>query len=316
MKLVFEFIMNTTNLEDQTVSNIRKIYEKIQENQNSLPSYFSEGFKVLYNDLPKGRIHKNIQLYYDSLRNIHLKYFSIFRIQHNINDYPRFLNEIISKILIYFDEITCSHKYLKHLIKENDKNYRSGSVNKYKLITGYLEHDTPEKTHNKPCNFVFNIYMYSIRAQNVIYDYESQVESQLSKYDYTDIKKIFETILKYSILVFSHEKKNGNFMKLTYNIATLLKNETFDSKGNEVIIFLCKRILNIVRMELNFYRIKYCINASRSKYLFFNFFIDSNNVVDDYELNKFMDGFIQARYKKTYDCKNLNLDKTIHPMKV
>lgn len=107
------------------------------------------------------------------------------------------------------------------------------------------------------------------------------------------------------------KKINWNLIKTTYVLATLLKNQRFNSKSKKANRILFERILNIVINELDLYRVKFCrtemradINVSYS---------GTENQSNDIELfYNFMQNYFPKRYIELQGVIISKLDHYIH----
>lgn len=313
MKIVYMFVMYSEQYIKETISKIKVINKKIQDNQNVLPAYFIKGFSILNNiDDSKQSQRENIKLYFiDDLRNIS---YADFTFSLDFNNFPKYLEQIITRLLNNFDDIICAQNYLKNVRKVNGKYYTPGSQNKNSLLINYTDIDEAKHKYYSACRFVSYVYKYSFRAQDFIDDFDFRVKSKLSKSACKVIRNVFHTISNCCQIVFKYEDANFNFIKMTYDIATLLKNQRFDSNFEKKNLFLFERILNIVMNELNVYRIKYCSHMIDSEYLLVNNIYSVDKMGQNILFQDFIKHFFAIRYRvsrtfKTF--KPLNFDQII-----
>lgn len=295
MKLLCHFALEITQeqfLSDQAILKINDLNNKIHGNYVILPDYFIEGFNSLKN------VNKNnnqkLSSYSDSLYNVHIN-ISLTEDNISIENVTVCFDQLLNRILHYFDHIICAQKYLKFLRKENDKYYTPGSHNKNTLLSNYtIEEEYKYYNRNiRPtaCSLVLNLNIISIHS------YMCLNEGQET------IINTFNTISNICVLVIQHETNNWNLIKTAYNIATFLKNQRFDYNGEEEILFLLKRILNIIITELNTYRIKYCRNL----------LILGVKFKGAHLFHRLMQIFFYERYGTTLSVDVSQLDKIIDP---
>lgn len=95
-------------------------------------------------------------------------------------------------------------------------------------------------------------------------------------------------------------------LKRHITISTILKNQQSESEVKEAISFLFERILSLILIEFNTYRIKYCSYCSNISYLLLNS-IDFKTSEVNVSLKYFMKNFFVERYcKSEFDFSGSN----------
>lgn len=279
------FLSYTNNVDENTIQKIREIKRKTLENRNILPAYFVEGINKINN---------------------------VVGDQSEVGNSTHYLDQLLTRILENFDDIVCARKYLKNIIKENYKYHTPGSPNSSALRNNLSGVDETKNESYTACRFVSYVYAFSFRAQVVINEFNHQLNSKLSKSGRKEIKNIFDTVLNYFLLVYKHEKVNYHFIQIAYNLATILKNQLFNSNVKGEIIFFFERILNIIMTKLDIYRLKYCSYMQNGKYLLYKNINYLKTVTTKTPLEDFMHQFFVIRYRVAYNFKTSNPGDIFH----